>query len=210
MAGRKGYRAMISQIDDYVGRLCALLDAQGQLANTVVVYTADHGEQFREHGQLGHTGSVFDVELLTPTWIDAPGPSLTAIEREALRGYAHEPTFHTDLAPTILDLMGIWQAPALLEQQRAMVGSSLLRAGKPTKTLALSNCSGVWGCAFENWGVMRGWRKLHAREWDQDWLCYDLRADPLELEPLPLASCGPLRQQAEKLFGFLPGRGPSR
>ncbi len=208
-AYRNFYKNAVYLQDKTIAELIRFVRSQPFAERTVIVYTADHGEQFREHGQLGHTGSVFDVELLTPTWVDAPGPSLLAKERKALRSYAHEPTFHTDLTPTMLDLMGLWQISPLAELQRAMVGSSLLRPGKPTKTLALSNCSGVWGCAFENWGVMRGWRKLHAREWDQDWLCYDVRNDPLELEPLPSADCTPLRREAEERFGYLPGRGPS-
>jgi hypothetical protein len=53
---------------------------------------------------------------------------------------------------------------------------------------------------------MRGWRKLHAREWDASWLCYDVRADPVELKPLPLGSCADLAADAERIYGGLPGK----
>jgi hypothetical protein len=91
-----------------------------------------------------------------------------------------------------------------------MVGGSLLRPGRPESILALTNCTGVWGCAFENWGVMRGRKKLHAREWDEDWLCYDTLADPEELSPLPLSACADLRAEAERRFQHLPGKGSGR
>jgi len=176
---------------------------------TVIVYTSDHGEHFREHGQLGHTGSVFDVELHVPGWVDAPDGTLTGEERAAVASYAEAPTFHTDLAPTMLDLLGLWDEPGVAPFRARMVGGSLLRPGRPLATLALSNCSGVWGCAFENWGVMRGTRKLHAREWDADWLCHDVVADPSELRPSPPddAACAALRREALARFGALPGRG---
>jgi hypothetical protein len=49
-------------------------------------------------------------------------------------------------------------------------------------------------------------RKLHAREWDPSWLCYDLRADPGETAPLPAESCTDLASQAQRIYGRLPGR----
>ncbi len=67
---------------------------------TVIVFTSDHGEAFREHGQLGHTGSVLDEEIRVPGWIDAPPGTLTAAEEGALRAARDEPVFHTDVTPT--------------------------------------------------------------------------------------------------------------
>ncbi len=58
--------------------------------------------------------------------------------------------------------------------------------------LDLTNCSGIWGCAFRNWGLMRGARKLEAREWDNRWHCYDVLADPHEEHDLGPEGCGDL------------------
>ena len=55
-----------------VAELLASVHAAPLGARTVVVYTSDHGEAFREHGQLGHTGAVLEEEIHVPTWIDAP------------------------------------------------------------------------------------------------------------------------------------------
>jgi glucan phosphoethanolaminetransferase (alkaline phosphatase superfamily) len=173
---------------------------------TVVMLTSDHGEGFREHGQLGHTSSLFDVEIHVPMWLDAPPGTLTDEEREALESYRSEPVFHSDLAPTQLDLIGLAGEPSIASYRAKMVGSSLLRKGRPERTVAMTNCAGVWGCAFENWGVMRGWRKVHAREWDTSWLCYDLKEDPDELAPLDLDSCRSLVDEAERIYGGLPGK----
>lgn len=173
---------------------------------TIIIFTSDHGEQFREHGQLGHTGSVFEVEIHVPGWIDAPPSALSEPERAALESRGDTPIFHTDLTPTILDLLGLWQHPQLARHQEPMVGESLLRARKADPILSLTNCAGVWGCAFENWGVMQGWRKVHAREWDPDWLCFDVQKDRDELHPLLNESCADLVAEAQRRFGGLPGR----
>ena len=56
---------------------------------------------------------------------------------------------------------------------------------------------------------MHGPRKLHAREWDADWLCYDLTADPEERTPLPPTACTDLREAATTLFTRRPGEAAS-
>jgi glucan phosphoethanolaminetransferase (alkaline phosphatase superfamily) len=209
-AAYKNYYANAVYLQDRaIARVVEGLRASRFGKNTVIVYTSDHGEQFREHGQLGHTASVFDVELHVPGWVDAPEGTLAPDEAAALGRYGDQPTFHTDITPTMLDLLGLWEAPELAPYRAKMVGGSLLRAARPLATLALTNCSGVWGCAFENWGVMQGFRKVHAREWDPGWLCYDVLADPEELHPLPGtdATCAELAERANAVFGSLPGRG---
>jgi glucan phosphoethanolaminetransferase (alkaline phosphatase superfamily) len=200
------YKNAIHRQDKLVGELLRFVRAARFGERTVVVLTSDHGEAFREHGQLGHTGSVFDVEVHVPGWIDAPKGTLSTAERSALQGRADEPAFHSDLTPTILDLLGLWDEPAIAPYRQAMVGASLLRAGGAERLVVMSNCTGVWGCAFENWGLMQGRRKLLAREWDRSWLCYDLEADPEEARPLGPEACGDLAAQAQRIYGRLPGR----
>ena len=73
-----------------------------------------------------------------------------------------------------------------------------------TEALPLSNCAGVWSCAFENWGIMQGPRKLEARSWDTGYHCYDVEADPYERNPAE--DCSDLLQVAQKQFGRLPGK----
>jgi len=171
---------------------------------TVVVYTSDHGEAFREHGQLGHTGAVLDEEIHVPAWIDAPLGTLTAEEQAHLQARAAGPTWHTDLAPTFLDLLRVGAAPELSRFHERMMGTSLLQRGPVETFVPLTNCSELWGCAFRNWGVMRGSLKLEAREWDFDWHCWDVAADPFERHDLGVGACGDLAGIAQRLLGGLP------
>ena len=70
--GRRGYRAMISQIDEYVGRIRALLAELGVLDNTIFVYTADHGDMA---GDFGLTGKVcfFEGSVHVPLVFEGRG-----------------------------------------------------------------------------------------------------------------------------------------
>jgi arylsulfatase A-like enzyme len=188
--------------------LIAKLRGEPPGARTVVLYTADHGEAFREHGQLGHTTSLFDEEIHVPAWIDAPPGSLTESERDAVRAAKREPVWHLDFAPTILDLLGLADAPALASFRARMVGSSLLRMTRTSAVLPLTNCTDTWGCGVRNWGAMQRTLKLEAREFDTNWHCYDLALDPDERRDIGADACPDLRRVAEVTFGRLPRDSP--
>jgi hypothetical protein len=204
------YKNAIALQDQAIGGMVEAIRAMSSSERTVIVFTSDHGEAFREHGQIGHTLSVFDEEIHVPAFVDAPEGTLTASERAALLANRDRPVFHTDLAPTVLDLLGLWAAPELARGRGRMLGESLLRATQGSRgvSVPLTNCAAVWGCPFKNWGMMRGRHKLEARQWDDQWHCFDVLADPHErnnlgLEPPP---CADLAAAATSLFGGLPGR----
>ncbi|WP_437866815.1 sulfatase-like hydrolase/transferase [Sorangium sp. So ce363] len=200
-AYRNFYRNAVYRQDAAIAELIRFVRSSPVGERTVIVFTSDHGEAFREHGQLGHTGSILDEEIRVPGWVDAPPGTLTAAEEGALRAARDEPVFHTDVAPTLLDLMGLWEEPALAGYRAAMVGHSLLRPSPGPAALALTNCTGIWGCAFKNWGMMRGNMKLESRAWDTVWHCYDVLADPREQRDLGPAACGDLPRLADALYG---------
>jgi len=200
------YQNAVWQQDQHIAKMIAALKASPAGKNTVVVYTSDHAEAFREHGQMGHTFSIFDEEVHVPAWIDAPAGTLTDEEAKNLRDKQHEYLFHVDVAPTVLDLMGVPDDPRISEYRAKMPGHSLLRSELTTAPLPLTNCAGVWSCAFENWGIMQGPRKLEARSWDVGWNCYDVETDPFEQARLPLDQCDDLLKVAQKTYGRLPGK----
>lgn len=174
--------------------------------HTVIVYTSDHGEAFREHDQMGHTFTVLDEEIHVPAWIDSPRGVLTSDEEHNLRAAAEAYRFHVDLPATILDLIGVWDDPGIVKYRKRMLGQSLLRTRDSDRALPLTNCAGVWSCAFENWGYMRGSLKIEARNWDQEWHCFDVASDPLERRNLGVLACGDLKSLAMSTFTRQPGR----
>ena len=204
------YRNAVHGQDRTIADLMTALRASPAGARSVVLYTSDHGEAFREHGQLAHTSSVFEEEIHVPGWVDAPPGTLTEVERAALVSAKNEPIWHLDLPPTVLDLLGLWSLPETARFRAKMVGTSLLRKDRTHAEVSLTNCSELWGCAFRNWGLMRGTLKLEAREWDFDWHCWDVGIDPREEHDLGRAACGTLAPSAENLFGGLPKTAPER
>jgi glucan phosphoethanolaminetransferase (alkaline phosphatase superfamily) len=199
------YKNAVHQQDQHVAEILRHLRSTPAGQRTVVVYTSDHAEAFREHGQMGHTFSVFDEEVKVPGWIDAPPGTLSEDEARGLREKRDEFSFHPDIAATVIDLMGVWDAEELAPFRKRIIGHSLLRPGRNERALPMTNCSGVWSCAFENWGYMRGNMKLEARAWDRGWHCYDLANDPFERRDLGVAACAELKEHALTTFGRLPG-----
>ncbi|HEY3818865.1 MAG TPA: sulfatase-like hydrolase/transferase [Polyangiaceae bacterium] len=184
--------------DKLLARFLAALRARPGAEHTVVVFVSDHGEQLGEHGQIGHTWNLYDDEIRVPMWIDAPPGTLTADEEARVRALQDVPVTELDIAPTLLDLLGVWDASELAPLRQSMPGVSLLRGPPaPERALVMTNCSQLFSCAVANWGVLRGTRKLVAAEGDAAWHCYDVGVDPGELHDLGAPACGDLRALAE-------------
>lgn len=192
------YRDAIHRQDRLVADAVRAMRAGPSGGRTVVVFLSDHGEQLHEREQLGHTWSVYDEEIRVPFWVDAPEGTLAPHEEARLRAIEAAPRTTLDVAPTVLDLLGLWEAPALEGPRRRMPGGSLLRGSAPDGPVLLTNCTALASCATRNWGVLRGTWKLAATEDEPPgWRCFDLTSDPLERSPLPETSCVGLRAIAE-------------
>lgn len=195
----------VHQQDRHVATILERVKHSALADHTVIVYTSDHAEAFRDHGQMGHTFSVLDEEIHVPAWIDAPKGVLGDEAEASLASLRSEHVFHPDLTATVLDVMGVWSDPGIARYRAKMLGRSLLHPGKSDRPMPLTNCAGVWSCAFENWGYMQGNLKLEARAWDPEWHCYDVDDDPYETKNLGRAACGNLGGLALSSFGRLPG-----
>lgn len=204
------YQNAVHQQDHHVASIIRHVRSSAFGSRTVIVYTSDHGEAFREHGQMGHTFSVFDEEIKVPAFIDAPPGTLTPDEAKNLASKRDAFVFHVDIAPTVLDLIGVKNHPEIARYREKMPGHSLLSEELTREPLPLTNCAGVWSCAFENWGYMQENLKLEARSWDPGWHCYDVLRDPDELENLGVERCAHLVERAKSTFGRLPGQGLER
>jgi arylsulfatase A-like enzyme len=84
--------------DHWVGKLLDFALAQPWAKETAIVFTADHGEGFGEHGQYRHAYNVWESLVKVPLIVCVPGaPAGKSDVRRSL----------IDLAPTIADLMAI-------------------------------------------------------------------------------------------------------
>ena len=66
------YDCEIVRTDASVGALVDSLEAWGRLERAMIIITADHGEEFLEHGSLDHGQTLYDESLKVPLVIFAP------------------------------------------------------------------------------------------------------------------------------------------
>jgi hypothetical protein len=156
------YDGEIAYVDAQIGRLLQVLRAQGRLENTLVVVTADHGEEFKEHGRLGHGNTLFGEQVRIPL-IASGVPAFPATRR-------NEPVSQIDIFPTLIAIAGGSPPPGL-------PGRSLLDlAGTADRPLFSESIR----FGNEMRAVQLGSLKLiHYQQGDFSHF-YDLSRDPLE------------------------------
>lgn len=95
---RACYYASITEIDAQFGRLLDLLEESGQLDNTIIVMTSDHGDLLGAHGLFFKDISAFEEIYRVPLLVSGPGIATGA-------ACAGRVGLH-DLCPTLLELAG--------------------------------------------------------------------------------------------------------
>lgn len=94
------YDGCIHYIDAEIGRLLGELQTRGQLENTLVVLTGDHGEHWGEHGLLEHGNSLYMPLLHEPLILALPGQVPEGVR-------VSDWTSMRDLPATMLELLGL-------------------------------------------------------------------------------------------------------
>jgi choline-sulfatase len=168
---RHAYFAAVSYVDERVGELLAALRDAGLDDETIVFFTADHGEMLGERG-LWYKMSFFEPSARVPLIVCSPG-RLPA-------GRVTEPVSLLDLAPTLLELAAHPRAEELATDLDGASLAALLdgrRAARLADVLAEYLAEGVTSPALM---IRRGPHKFVACGADPDQL-YDLGHDPHEL-----------------------------
>jgi len=108
------YMGQIKYVDDSVGRMLEFLDSSGLRESTVVLFFSDHGELLGDYGMTHKLPVFYDCLTKIPVIIRHPDGRWAG---ERFSGLTEE----VDLAPTILDILGI-------EIPQTMVGKSWLNS----------------------------------------------------------------------------------
>jgi hypothetical protein len=151
---RSTYDAGVEYIDGALGELFDNLRASGLWNDLLVIVTADHGEEFGEHGGFSHD-SLYDEVLRVPLLVKWPGGDRGGSVNEVL-------TSSVDLAPTLLARAGLstGDLPGTDLHQRS--GDEPVYSGTLSRVVVDGRFKGVFGGEFDL-------REL-----------YDLAADPGE------------------------------
>lgn len=100
------YDGEIHYADRQIGRLLEGLVAAGRGARAWVVLTADHGEEFKEHGSMGHGRQLYEEVVRVPLVIGRALPGAAGAETADRPAPVSTPVAGIDLFPTIVDLAG--------------------------------------------------------------------------------------------------------
>lgn len=92
------YLRELELYDEQVGRIWAFLDERDLLGRSIVLFTSDHGEALGEHNIPHHGTSIYEVLVRVPLMIRVPS---------VLPRQVDQPVTQLDIAPTLLDLMGV-------------------------------------------------------------------------------------------------------
>ena len=169
---RHAYYAMISYVDDKVGRLLAALRDTKLLDDTLVVFTSDHGEMLGERG-MWYKQAFFEDAVRVPLVVSLPG------QRTGRR----EPRIVSlvDLAPTLLEAAHDGALPELASPLEGTSLAPLLRgetlAGEAE---AIAEYSDMGVCAPGR--MVRSGPLKYVYTHGHPALLFDLARDPLELE----------------------------
>jgi membrane-anchored protein YejM (alkaline phosphatase superfamily) len=126
------YKNSVYDVDNSLTLMLTALQRSGQLDNTIVVITGDHGEEFFEHGMWGHTGNFTKTEVMVPMVMRGPGVA---------PGVERAPSSHVDVAPTLLEILGA--DPAM--RKKWTVGENMFAlAEKRNRVVAGWEVVGTW------------------------------------------------------------------
>jgi arylsulfatase A-like enzyme len=183
------YRGEVAWTDAAIGDLLAELSERGRLENTLIIITADHGEEFFEHDDRGHRRTLYEEVLRVPLLVVPPGAlaGKVATSRD-------DQVSLSDILPTILDYAGV----AIPETVHGRPLRPLIEGREQAPRPELSSLCvtvtdperGTGKGLFEalrtpEYKLIRSWiqfddqaPELHAVEY------FDLRADPAEVHAI--------------------------
>ena len=170
------YLNIVRSVDKQLNRLFKALEERQLLNDTMIVLTADHGDEFGDHGHRFHGKTLYEEMVKVPLIIYSP----------AYQGRKVNEVFsHLDVAPTILSHLG-------LPSEKRFMGHDWdqeLRARESLEeSQALFEVLPDRNYGRHLVGIRKGTSKLIAHVDRGALESYELDADPLEANNLPLDS----------------------
>ncbi len=205
----KLYDALISYIDFQLKRLVEFLMDKNIFDNTIIIITADHGEEFWDHLEFeqqnyscgrkseeywlmgtGHGHTLFNEIIHVPLIFINP----------YLKGFANYLTYPAstiDIFPTIMNIAGIEGS-----QNRVIDGISLFENPIKRELLAESILYG-----FERKAIINGNMKFIYSPYENHFVAFDLSKDPFELNALTDPLNNKIKSNLDKLYSANISRG---
>jgi arylsulfatase A-like enzyme len=159
---RQEYYAIVTHMDQQIGRILDALDKSGKADNTYIVFTSDHGLAVGQHGLMGKQ-NMYDHSVRVPLTICGPG--IASDKR------IDTPCYLQDIMPTTLDWAGVTQPEHVEFKSLAP-----LLAGTSTP-----HYNGIYSAYMDKQRMITdgGYKLIHYPV-GEVWLLFDLKKDPEE------------------------------
>ena len=184
-ATRRQYCAATSLIDDQIGRLLEVLEERGQLDNTIIVYTSDHGEMLGDHGVYAKS-VPYEPALGVPLLVSGPGVAGGRVSDALVE--------LIDANATVTELAGLPSLPGAEAWSLGRILGGETEAHRAEVISTIRQFGLVRTSQYKYIASIHGGREL-----------YDLKQDPFELRNLALDKPNVARALSERLLGFWPG-----
>lgn len=211
----------LQSVDEMVAHLLDVLEREGQLDKTVVVFSADHGYHLGQHRVPCGKTLPYKEDTHVPFMIRGPGVP-TGVDTDL-------PSNHIDIAPTLLDLAGLDKSewPSWLDGRSLLPYFTAAAAGNASSSDD-DDVSLVETVNIEYWGagiveatglgyaasqanntyktariIARDYSYMYAVWCTGETELYDTLADPYELRPVAANSSAAAARLASRLDGLL-------
>ncbi len=183
---RRGYFSMMELLDDEVGRVLECLESTGQLENTLIIFTSDHGDMLGDHRLMVKGAFFYDPCVRVPMLMRMPGGVNAGTKIQA-------PVQNFDITSTVLNAAGMAKGEYA---DKMPMSRDLIQTAKHDKVDNREYAI----CRYRNTGIRNGnrywepeihgtmirderWKLSYYHTSDEGEL-YDMDNDPLELNNL--------------------------
>jgi arylsulfatase A-like enzyme len=170
------YDSEILYTDNELGRLFSGLRQRGIADSTLIIVTSDHGDEFLDHGGIGHGCTLYQEVMHVPLIFSGPGIEQGIISRVPAALY--------DIMPTVISYLDI-EVPEgvegvdLLSQDHDQLRAIPSGGTNPQKAIVMhESISDLPTCA-----VVWGYEKVIAFMEEDRFIQFDLDEDPEEIAP---------------------------
>ena len=187
------YDSEINFVDASLGALFRTLELE---KNSLIIITSDHGEEFLEHGQMGHTNNLYQESIRIPLIVKFPHSSKKEIVEEQCN--------LVDIMPTVLSFLDLKPAAQILGKTFWGKRISLfgIKKGLIKKGRRHYNFSELDKFFIQKTLLTPKWKYIYNYRNKKEQL-YHMKSDPLELNNLANKKIKQCYKLKEQLFGWV-------